>query len=451
MALAIGAMAAFIGLAPGARADAAGTLTLTPTSGTTADDPAFQSVRTSAGCPDGYQSSVSLMLALPDGTEAFLAPSDTGGAPYKDAFSFALSPFSSLKQALGTAAADGDHEVRLKCSNDDFEFAPGYFAATVTISGDQWTVKDTADAVATRTTLTATPAGTAEPGAEVTLSAAVDPAAAVGKVSFLDGTTTLGETAVAAGKAELKTTKLATGKHSLTARFTPDDAAKYKSSVSDAVDYTVKDNDSTPTPTPDPTDTPPPTDPGDLTVTDEKGEPLGDNPTLADGQKVLITARGYTADATVKVTLSESEATFKDAKADGTGTVEKYEFTVPKDTADGSYTLTLAEAGAEGADGHSVAFAFTVGDAEPTPAPSDAGDGAGGVIGGGDSGGGTGTSGGASTGGGGGSGEPKGPLASTGSGALLLGVAAVACTGLGIACVRYSRRTGLLSFGARRH
>ncbi|MFE9608678.1 Ig-like domain-containing protein [Streptomyces sp. NPDC006012] len=185
---------------------------------------------------------------------------------------------------------------------------------------------------------------------------------------------------------------------------------------------------------------PPPTDNPDLDVTDADGKALSDNPDLEPGQTVKITARGYTADAAVKVTLADSEATFDDAKANATGTVDKYEFTVPKDIADGDHTLTLAE---DKADGHSLDFAFTTGAGSsepPEPSPS-ATDTSATDTGGADTGG---LSGGGGSGGGSGGG---GSMASTGAQAGTIGLASLALLSAGSALVLHMRRKGLLTFG----
>ncbi|MFF0589401.1 Ig-like domain-containing protein [Streptomyces sp. NPDC003781] len=200
-------------------------------------------------------------------------------------------------------------------------------------------------------------------------------------------------------------------------------------------------------PTDDPTD---PTDPAGLEVTDEDGAPLGDNPNLDPGQTVKITARGFSAEAAVSVTLADSEADFEDAKANADGTVEEYAFTVPAKIEDGDHTLTLAEAEAEAEEeGHSVDFAFTTGeepggDPGPSPSASDGTDTAGadgGADGGADSGGTVG--GGGGTGGGG----TGGSMASTGAQVGAIGLAGLALVGAGAALVVHVRRRGLLSFG----
>ncbi|MFF1571450.1 HtaA domain-containing protein [Leifsonia sp. NPDC058292] len=88
-------------------------------------------------------------------------------------------------------------------------------------------------ATATTTTLSASPA-TVEEGGSVVLTAEVSPAAS-GTVAFTEGSSALGSTAVTDGKAALTTSALSVGDHSVTAAFTPDDAAAFDGSSSDAV------------------------------------------------------------------------------------------------------------------------------------------------------------------------------------------------------------------------
>lgn len=446
--LLLAAVAAVLGLAPSARAeDTLGRLSFPVTSGKIADNPTFPKVTTDAPCPSTNASQVSLVLAKPTGGTVTLGKT-TVGAPFDQGPVSAdilegKSLGSLLLSWIPSGPLDGTYDVRLMCRTAA-NVGGQYFAAKVKVTGDSWAVEAPA-AAATTTALTAAPATTAPAGAEVTLTAAVTPAAAVGKVTFLDGATALGTVDAASGTAALKTTALARGAHTLTASFAPADTAAYAASVSTAAAYTVTAPGSSPTPDPSDTGSPTPTAPTDLDATDADGTALDVNPTLTPGQKVLLTARGYTKDAKVKVTLADSEATFPDATADAQGTVTAYAFTVPAGSADGSYTLSLTE---DRAEGHSVEFLYSIGDAPgPDPDPSDsatADDG--GTTDGADGG----DSGAAGTGGGdgstGGGESATGPLASTGTSALALGAAALALCGLGTAFVMHARRKGLLRF-----
>ncbi|WP_327273319.1 Ig-like domain-containing protein [Streptomyces sp. NBC_01224] len=438
--LLLAAAATVLGLAPSARADdALGKLTFPVTSGKIADSPTFPRVTTDGPCLSANAQQVSLNLAwptglLPLGRTAVGAPFDQG--PFSTDIATGTSLEFQLRTKILTGSLDGTYDIRLMCRTAA-NVGSKYFPAQVQVTGDSWTLKAAAP---TATVLTATPATTAPAGAEVKLTAAVTPPAAAGQVAFLDGTTELAKADVASGAAELKTQALAEGAHTITAKFIPADTGAYAESVSTAVAYTVTKAGSSPSPDPSDTGSPAPSAPADLDVTDEDGKALDVNPTLSAGRKVLITARGYTKDAKVKVTLADSGATFPDAAADAEGTVSAYAFTVPDGIEDGSYTLTLAE---DKADGHSVEFLFAIGEAPgPDPSPSDsAGADDGGTTAGADGGGTEGPS-----TGGDGSGSATGPLASTGTSALALGVAALSLCGLGAAFVMHARRRGLLQF-----
>jgi hypothetical protein len=440
--LLLAAAAAVLTLAPTARADdALGRLTLPVTSGKTTDNPAFPKVTTDGACPAENAQQVSLVLAKPAGGTGTLGKT-TVGAPFDQGpFSVDIPAGKSLESLLRSwipaGSLDGTYDIRLMC-RDAGNVGGKFFPAKIQVTGDSWAVQE---AAATTTALTATPAATAPAGTAITLKAAVTPPAAAGQVAFLDGATELGRADVASGAAELSGRTLAQGAHTLTAKFVPADSAAYAESVSVAVPYTVTEAGSSPSPDPSDTGSPTPGTPADLDVTDADGKALEINPTLTAGQKVLITARGYTKDAKVKVTLADSEAALPDATANAEGTVSAYAFTVPAEIEDGSYTLTLAE---PGTGGHSVEFLFAIGDAPgPDPSPSDsAGADDGGTTGGVD--GGSGTS--AAGGSGGGGDTATGPLAATGTSALALGAAALALCGLGTAFVMHTRRKGLLRF-----
>ncbi|MET9555307.1 Ig-like domain-containing protein [Streptomyces sp. NPDC006645] len=440
--LLLAAAAAVVGLAPQARAaEDLGELTFATTSGKIADNPTFPKVSTDAACPADFAEQLQLTLLVPGGESGTLLLGKTNvGAPYQGPVTADIPAGTSLEARLGRAVPsgefDGTYEIRLLCRNAA-NVGAEYFSAQIQVTGDSWAVKAAA-ATPTTTSLTATPASTAPVGAEVTLKAAVTPAGAAGKVTFLDGADVLGAVDVADGAAELKTSALGAGTHSLTAKFVPTDPAAFDPSESPAADYTITEAGSSPPPDPDPTD-----EPADLDVTDEDGTPLDVNPTLTAGQKVLVTARGYTEDAKVKVVLTGSEETFADATADAEGTVADYAFTVPDPLADGSYTLTLTE---DKAEGHLVEFVFSIGEApgpEPTPSGSQSADG--GATGGSTGGSGGGDTGGSGDSGGGGDGG-TGPLASTGGSALTLALAALSLCGLGTLFVVRARRGGLLKF-----
>lgn len=440
--LLLAAAAVVVGLAPQARAEGElGGLTFATTSGKIADNPTFPKVSTEAACPADFAAQLQVSVVVPSGGTALLGRT-TAGAPYDQGPVAADIPAGTalenrLRTAIPTGSLDGTYEIRLFCRNAT-NVGFDYFTTRIQVAGDSWAVKAAA-ATPTTTSLAATPADTAPVGAEVTLKAAVTPGDAAGKVTFLDGATVLGAVDVASGAAELKTSALTAGAHSLTAKFVPTDPAAFDPSESQGANYTITEAGSSPPPDPDPTD-----EPADLDVTDEDGTPLDANPTLTAGQKVLVTARGYTKDAKVKVALTGSEETFPDATADAEGTVPDYEFTVPDPLADGSYTLTLTE---DKAEGHLVEFVFSIGEApgpDPSPGGSESADG--GATGGSTEGSDGGATGGSGDSGGGGDGGGTGPLALTGGSALPLGLAALSLCGLGTLFVVRARRGGLLKF-----
>lgn len=114
----------------------------------------------------------------------------------------------------------------------------GFYGEGTALDALSFTVPAAAPAAATVTTLSVSPAGTSIEGASVELTAAVSPAAS-GSVEFFDGTASLGSRAVDAGTASVSTGTLSVGDHSLTAVFTPSDAAAYTSSTSTAVAHSV--------------------------------------------------------------------------------------------------------------------------------------------------------------------------------------------------------------------
>lgn len=104
----------------------------------------------------------------------------------------------------------------------------------------------TPDPVATETSISASPAGTAQQGTAVTFTATVAPAAA-GAVQFSTAAGALGApVTVQNGTATTTTSTLPVGQHAVTATFTPADAAAHLGSASTALGYSI-----TPIPAPD--------------------------------------------------------------------------------------------------------------------------------------------------------------------------------------------------------
>ncbi|MEU1230839.1 Ig-like domain-containing protein [Streptomyces sp. NPDC005828] len=107
-------------------------------------------------------------------------------------------------------------------------------------SNTTYQANDPAVKTDTATSLAVTPAGPAQAGSPVTLTATVTPSGAAGTVQFKDGSADLGTpVTVNGGTATLTTSNLTAGTHALTAVFTPANAS-YNGSTSTAVSYEVK-------------------------------------------------------------------------------------------------------------------------------------------------------------------------------------------------------------------
>ncbi|MFD8922520.1 Ig-like domain-containing protein [Streptomyces sp. NPDC059569] len=460
-ALLMGAAAAVLGAA--ATASAAGRLgdlTLGRTTGSITDNPLVPRVTTDTACPEGQGGAVRLSVIHPTDSAATPAPVgnattgsyDAGPIDTEMPENF-LTLFDALTGWYGDEPHDGTYELRLNCVNIlDPNVPPAFFTTNIEVTGDTWAL---AAAETTSVELTAAPEDHPVVGSEVTITVKVTPETAAGEVTLTSERTgeepvALGAQAVENGTAVFRTTELPQGVQNIHAQFTPTDPDAYAGSSNTINGYTVDQAGTPPGGSPSGSQEPTgePSEPADLDVVDADGNPLEANPNLEAGQKVTITARGYAKDATVKVTLAESDAPFEDATADADGTVQAYAFTVPAELADGDHVLTLAE---DTADGHSVAFAFTTGEiTEPTPEPSDstgADGGAAAGTSGGDTGGESGavTGGGAAGGSGGGSGD-GGSLASTGTGVASIALASLALCFVGAAFVVGARRRGLLTF-----
>jgi Bacterial Ig-like domain (group 3) len=97
-----------------------------------------------------------------------------------------------------------------------------------------------AAATTTTTMLTASPVSPVAQNTPVTLTATISPATAVGTVQFIDGTTNVGDLMqVTNGIARRSISTLGPGSHSLTAVFTPANAAAFSTSTSPAVTIVV--------------------------------------------------------------------------------------------------------------------------------------------------------------------------------------------------------------------
>ncbi len=155
-----------------------------------------------------------------DGTTALGAP-----VPVSNGFAFFV---------IGTLTS-GEHSLTAVFTPTD----PAAFTPS-TSNTVRFGANGTVGAKATTTTLTVIPSGPFGQGAPRFLIANVAPARAAGTVQFSDGTSALGAPVrVSNGKAFLTISTLTPGTHSLTAAFTPTNAAAFNSSESEAVPLTV--------------------------------------------------------------------------------------------------------------------------------------------------------------------------------------------------------------------
>ncbi|MFB8772529.1 Ig-like domain-containing protein [Streptomyces broussonetiae] len=427
-------------------------------------EPFGPSLTTPAACPDyefkdddgnvleaiPINYTLTLLVANPGGGTSIAIGSITSATPYDSAKTASLAeadnPDLGLRNLSEIFTSDGTYDLQLVCLDDFGGAHPdgGYWSQRITVTGNTWAVGE--GAKATQTALAAAPS-VARPGEQVTFTATVSPAGATGSMTFLEGETELGTAPVTDGTATWRTA-LDAGPHLVTARFGPDDTAKWGVSVSEPFQVNVE--------------------LASYEMFDAAGKLLPSNPELERGQTVKLVVRGCEAGVKHSVALSGSEAAFPDATADGAGTATWAALVVPDDAVAGANSWDVApDCVGQVQDVDRVPF--TVGEPsssgspsaspsddepsdEPVDEPSDdpgddpsddpTADPTGDTSGaGGDHGGavGSGGTGGASGGGG---------LASTGSQlALVSGVAAVVLVAAGVFFVRFGRRGGLLTFG----
>ncbi|MEV4626553.1 Ig-like domain repeat protein [Micromonospora sp. NPDC049523] len=227
-----------VGVAAPAQAAALGTLTLNPTTGDVAANPALLGATTSAACPAGFGDQAVLRFGPVGGQVANLNKIASIGN--YDQAPFTLDANRSITTALGAAPANGEYLFVIECISGVNGPHPDRFETAVTVTGGAWKVKGAVEpATPTTTALAASPAGPVELGTNVTLTATVAPAAATGSVDFRRGGASLGSAPVSNGTATLTTNALSAGTNSLTAVFTPADAAAFAPSTSSAVSVQV--------------------------------------------------------------------------------------------------------------------------------------------------------------------------------------------------------------------
>jgi hypothetical protein len=222
--------------------DGPGGLTLTPTSGSTHDDP-IATFSSATACPADFRNQGAVGILTDEefpalfGLAANFTPTDT-------------PPSGKLDEGTGLAdimasngLPSGDYQIAVVCFKPDFETAvPDNVWIHVDLAAATWNViqggPGNPGAVTTTTSLTATPS-TVDAGAAVALTATVTGAGAAGSVEFFDGATSLGTATVAGGTATKSVDTLSAGTHSVTAKFTPTDPNAFTSSTSSSVTVTV--------------------------------------------------------------------------------------------------------------------------------------------------------------------------------------------------------------------
>ena len=220
-----------------AQAAPLGTIALNPTSGTVDANPMLVGGTSSAKCPAEYGQNAVLRVGPIGGPYNNL--NRIGSDGNYDQAPFTLATNRSMTAALGAPPANGDYEIVIECSGVILGTHPDKFVTVITVNGSNWAVKGSSNPTATTTTLTASPAGSAQAGSPVTLTAAVSPAAAAGNVEFRRGATAIGTAPVASGSAALTVSNLPVGSHELTVVFSPTDSTAYAGSASAAAPYQI--------------------------------------------------------------------------------------------------------------------------------------------------------------------------------------------------------------------
>lgn len=487
LALILGSGALILTTAGTASADLPGTVTLTPGSGTLTDSQPLSQVSVSAPCPEHYQDSLNVLVAIPDFGDSLIAFGLTDGAPFDGSTITAQVPpagpdgppyVNTIADAFsnyGATPADGVYAIKVECASAD----PAYtdtptFSTLIEVTGNSWAVKNTAPATNTSISVAASPAGHTTVSQSFTLTATVEPSSAVGSVQFLrNGDTPIDAQPLTGGSASTTVPGISTASiQNYKAVFTPNDPAAFTASSSSTTAYAILNE-------------------PQLTALDDTGNTLDESPTLTAGQKVELTAQGFLPSATsaagepVTVTLDGDAGSLPKGAPDAQGTVSNYAFTVPSSVTDGAHSLklhgdtsavdqTFAFSVGSGGNGSTAgdssgttagdSSGSTAGDSSGSSAGSTAGDSSGtsgstagdgsstsgGASGstGGDASGGTGdlSSGGTS---GGTSGGGSGPLAATGAEGIasLSLLALLLLAGGGYAVHRVRRDGKLLSFG----
>lgn len=312
-------------------------VTLTARSTSVTDSSPFSQVSVDTACPTDYQDNLSVFVVLPDGRESTVASRVTDGAPFSSKPITAAIPAASTGQTVvrslttafalaGQQVADGVYPVHVVCGNS----AAGFLerptsTGFIEITGDTFQVESLPAPVVTDVKLSASPAGHAQTGQPITLTAKVSPDVP-GVVKFTtNGTTPVGAPVpVVDGRASVVApTVTAPTVRTYVATFVPTDQIGY------AQDVTVFRYSITGAPA--------------IQVTDADGNALTGTPQLTPGQHIKISAQGFLPEGQESVLplVSNALALYAPVATDDQGSLTGYDLTVPQLSGHGSHKLTL--------------------------------------------------------------------------------------------------------------
>ncbi len=201
------------------------------------------------GCPAGAGRREAAAFATgPGGWSAGILVISRGSAGVSDTADFTLSfadTMSGIAQGNGLTIEVGRYDIRLECYLG--QVIVGYYESPLFFTTT--TAYQSTDPANTQTvvtvTLSASPVAIQEVGKPVSLTATLSPASAAGSVQFRNtaGTSTVpvgNPVAASGGQATLTTSSLAFGMYSLTALFTPTNAALFTAATSQTLTYVVR-------------------------------------------------------------------------------------------------------------------------------------------------------------------------------------------------------------------
>jgi hypothetical protein len=213
-----------------------GTVTVSPHTGAAGTNINLTTVSTASppGCPD-TASQATVVVTGPGGWAAGLS-----FTPYKSLAPgseqvIPMSPsFAEVAAQNGTTIEPGRYDIAVVCKDRLGATAFGSYAGAIWFSdSDSWQDSDpSTTTTVTQIAIADSPAGRADTGKPVTLTASVTPASATGRVQFYDSN---GDSSVALGspvtltngKATLTTTRLVFGLHYLAAAYLPADTKRF--------------------------------------------------------------------------------------------------------------------------------------------------------------------------------------------------------------------------------